>query len=345
MPRRRVEKDTVLKDIADVADVSLMTVSRALRGVDGVSEAKRALILKIARSLNYTPNSSARSLVTMNSDLIGISVPNLFNNVFAEILASMRGTFDSAGFSSVVDTSEYNVDIEYAWGQRLLTWRPAGMILTGIHHHPSLGDALRRAGVPTLQIWDVTDDPIDICIGIDHHAAGRDVAAYCAGLGYRRPAFVGTAEGRDTRAEARLAGFAAYFADCDDVDDVRVGRADDRNPFVTGKVATEHLLDRPVAERPDVIFYLNDHLAFGGVSACQMMGVAVPGEVGIVGFNSLDLTAVLPVPLTTVRTPLRMMGAIGARHLLARIHGVAAERRVVLPVDLLPGATTAQQPR
>nr|WP_299283242.1 LacI family DNA-binding transcriptional regulator [uncultured Tateyamaria sp.] len=275
------KKGIVLKDIADVAQVSLITVSRALRGVDGVSEAKRAQILKIARRLNYMPNSSARSLVTMNSDLIGISVPNLFNNVFAEIMASMRGTFDSAGFSSVVDTSEYDVNIEFAWAERLLTWRPAGMILTGTHHHPALRDALRRAGVPTLQIWDVTDDPIDVCVGIDHHAAGQEVAQYCRDLGYARPGFVGTAEGRDTRAEARLSGFAARYAAAGR-GEVRIARSGDRNPFVAGQNATRDILNGPAHSRADVIFYLNDHLAFGGLTACQTAGLSVPDEIGIV---------------------------------------------------------------
>lgn len=340
MPRGRTEKDTVLKDIAEAAQVSIMTVSRALRGVEGVSESRRNHILKIARKLNYTPNSSARSLVTMNSDLIGIAVPNLFNNVFAEIMASMRGTFDSAGYSSVVDTTEYSKDIEFAWAERMLSWRPAGMILTGIHHHPSLRDALRRAGVPTLQIWDVTDDPIDICVGIDHHAAGVEVAQFCMSLGYKRPGFVGIAEGRDTRAEARLVGFSQAYGR---PDAVMVGRSEDVNPFVAGKLGTEALLDRPEGARPDVLFYLNDHLAFGGLSACEARGLSVPRDLGIVGFNSLDLASVLPLPLTTVRTPRRTMGALGARQLLARIHGVGKRESIALPVELVRGATTRAQ--
>lgn len=340
MPKRVSGGGPVLKDIAAAAEVSIMTASRALRGVEGVSERKRREILKIARRLKYTPNSSARSLVTMNSDLVGIAVPTFFNNVFAEILAGMRRTFDLAGYSSVIDTTEYDAEIELAWAERLLSWRPAGCILTGTQHHPKLVDALRRSGVPTLEIWDVTDDPIDICVGIDHTAAGRQVARHCIALGYRRPAFSGVAEGRDPRAEARLQGFAAEFAEVADAAPVQVARADDQNSFLAGHEGTKELLG---GDPPDLIYYLNDYLAFGGMTACQTLGVRVPDDIGIIGFNSLDLASILPVPLSTVRTPRRQMGITGARNLLARIHGVEAARKVVLPIKIIDGATTRRQ--
>jgi len=103
---------TKIEDVAKRANVSIMSVSRAIRGVEGVSEKKRVEILKIARQMKYMPNSNARSLAVANSNLIGISLPTFAGEVFGDILKGMRQTFDQAGYSSVIDTTEYSRDAE-----------------------------------------------------------------------------------------------------------------------------------------------------------------------------------------------------------------------------------------
>ena len=84
-------------------------------------------------------------------------------------------------------------------------------------------------------------------------------------------------------------------------------------------------------------------MAFGGMETCRAAGLDVPRDIGIAGFNQLGLTAVLPVEMTTVRTPRREIGVLGARHVLARIAGLSPERSVALPVTVVPGATTARR--
>ena len=331
----RRSKRSEIYAVAEAAGVSVMTVSRAMRGVDGVSQAKRREILEIARRLNYVPNSNARALSQANADLIGISLPTLFNDVFADVLVGMRGTIRRAGFSTVVETTEYEPEAELRWVERLLSWRPAAIILTGVDHHPDLRGLLRAAKVPTLETWDHAPDPIDICVGMDHYAAGQQIGQYIYDLGYRAPAFVGVSVGRDTRADQRAAGIGQAFSN----DLIRIATTHE-NAFRMGAVGTRDLLG---AHRPDVIFYLNDHLAFGGMMAAQELGLNAPKDIGIVGFNALDLNTVLPVPLTTVRTPRRLLGVTGARNLLARLHGIKGERTTVLPVDIVAGGTTRLQ--
>ncbi|WP_420861584.1 LacI family DNA-binding transcriptional regulator [Algirhabdus cladophorae] len=329
-----------IKEIAALTNTSMMTVSRALRGVEGVSEAKRAQIQDIARQMNYVPNSNARSLVVANATLVGISLPNLFNDVFADVLNGMRGTFENAGYDSVVDTTEYDPARELAWVERFLSWQPAAIILTGIHHQSELRDILTRNKVPTLEIWDYSADPIDICVGIDHQAAGLQIGRYCVELGYRTPAFVGVSKGEDQRADTRLRGIRQAFEELQAPVFVRAQRPSGLKSFQAGYDGTLELLAN---YKPDVVFYLNDHMAFGGMMAAQKLGIDVPGEMGVVGFNGLDINNVLPVTLTTVITPRRLMGIMGARSLLARIHGVKTERAVALPVQIVTGQTTRKQ--
>ncbi len=329
-----------IREVAEAAGVSMMTVSRAIRGVEGVSEKKRAEILRIAKKLNYVPNSNARSLAVENSNLVGISLPTFANDVFAEILAGMRGTFEGAGYSSVIDTTEYSPESERRWVERLLTWRPAAVILTGVDHLPDVRAKLQDAAIPTLEIWDVTSDPIDICVGIDHEAAGYDLGRYAVTLGYRSPAYVGAPLGRDRRADARLRGIKRAFDEGPCSHPIRVAGRPERHAFGAGAAGIDELLQE---SRPDVVFFLNDHMAFGGMMACGRRGLRIPEDIGIVGFNALDLTTVLPVPMTTATTPRRQMGVVGARNLLARIHGVETERTTMLPVALIAGETTRRE--
>jgi len=333
MPRRKTQ--TSIQDVAREASVSVMTVSRAMRGIEGVSEGKRTEILKIARRLKYTPNSNARSLAVANSNLVGISLPTFAGEVFGDILQGMRGIFDQAGYSSVIDTTEYSREAELSWITRLLSWQPAAIILTGTDHHPDTREKLRHARVPVLELWDYTDDPIDLSVGIDHRDAGFQIGAHAFALGYRKPAFVGMPPGYDTRADARAAGLRDAFEGCD----LDVAQTTIANAFTMGFESTKGLLEQ---SRPDVIFYLNDHMAFGGIMASNAAGLSVPGDIGIAGFNALDLTHVLPQPLTTVSTPRRLMGMTAARALLARMNGVDNVESAALPVKIVPGKTLRQ---
>lgn len=334
---RARSKKTRIEDVAARANVSIMSVSRALRGVEGVSEKKRQEILKIARKLKYVPNSNARSLAVANSNLVGISLPTFAGEVFADILDGMRQTFEKAGYSSVIDTTEYSKEAELNWVRRLLSWQPAAIILTGVDHHPETTALLRASPIPVLEIWDSTSDPIDLCVGIDHFAAGQVLGEHAASCGYRQPAFVSTPKGYDIRADARLSGIREVYAGLSG-NTVPVARPPLQSAFTAGFEGTLELIDQGA---PDLICYLNDHMAFGGMMACQTRGLSIPEDVGVLGFNALDLASVLPRKLTTIRTPRRLMGVTGARALLARINGVPTPQQTVLPVELIPGETTS----
>lgn len=334
--KSRAGKLVKIEDVAGAAGVSIMTVSRALRGVEGVSEAKRQEIIQIAGRLGYRPNPNARSLVGGASGLIGISFPTLFNDVFAGILDGLRPAFEAKGFTTVVNTTEYDGARERAWVEQVLSWRPAGLVLTGGDHGRAVREAIQGRQIPTLQVWDFTGAPIDISVGVDHRGAGYQLARAMIGLGYRRPGYVGIEDGKDQRAEKRLAGIRQAFATAGlgEVAQMRMAGS----PYRAGYDGFQALWAGP--ERPDIVFFLSDHFAFAGLMACQVMGVGVPGEVGLVGFNGLDITEVLPLALTTARTPRREMGVQGAKALIARMHGVPGDLSVELPTDLIYGETT-----
>ncbi len=303
-----------------------------------MSEATRRKVLAAAQALNYVPNSNARALAVANSSIIGISVPNLFNDVFADILLGMRRTFEHAGYSTLVQTTDYDPAREERLTEQLLAWRPAAVILTGIDQTPTLCARLQADRVPTLQVWDVTDTPIGICVGLDHYQAGADLGLYVANLGYKRAAFVGAPQGTDPRADRRFAGLVTAFETVHRTTVQRIA-VEQGNSYAMGQSGINALQK---TDRPDVVFFLNDNMAFGGMMAVERMGLSVPQDIGIVGFNDLDLTSVLPRTMTTMATPRRQMGLTGARNLLGLIHGVRPEPVTCLPCKLVPGQTTRQ---
>jgi LacI family transcriptional regulator, gluconate utilization system Gnt-I transcriptional repressor len=327
---------TRIEDVAAAAGVSIMTVSRALRGIEGVSVEKRAHICRLAQQMDYMPNRSAQSLAVANSNLMCISVPTLLDNVFAEILEGMRATFDRHGYDVVLDVTAYKPEREQAWVERIVSWRPAGIILATSRHNEQVRRRLKDLSIPTVEIWDFTETPIHLNVGVDHRAAGSDAAEWMLELGYRRPAFVGVTVGRDICAELRLSGFADVFRA--GKIEVIVARDDMHASFEAGMNATSELIR--ARTRPDVLFFLNDHMALGGISACHAAGLSVPGDIGVLGFNNLGVNKVLRRPISSLATPRYEMGAAAARLLVATILGSKHEKQIKLPVRRISGLTT-----
>ncbi|MEM1298108.1 MAG: LacI family DNA-binding transcriptional regulator [Pseudomonadota bacterium] len=326
-----------IEDVARAAGVSIMSVSRALRGVEGVSEATRARITVLAAEMGYVPSRLAGSLAQATSNLVAISVPTLFDAVFAEIVGGMRETLTHAGLETIIETSDYDPAREAAWVERMIEWSPAALVLSGVDHAPGASTRLREGGVPVMQLWDIAPDPIDLNVGIEHSLAGEEMGRHLLGLSYRSPVYIGIPRGRDLRAEKRRAGLEAAFQEAGVT--LRDLRVDAAPSFEAGREGALQALK--LVPRPDVLYFLNDHLAFGGLMACETVGVDVPGEIGIAGFNGLNINNVLPRRLTTSVTPRSLMGKTAARMLVAAIRGVRTERRISMPVPVESGATTS----
>lgn len=336
--RQRTGKSIKIDDVAREAGVSIMTVSRALRGVEGVSETKRAEIFEIAERLRYQPNLNARSLVNVQSSLIGVSFPTLFNDVFAEMLDGMRPTLETAGFTTIVTTNEYDMTRELNWINTVRHWRPAAVILTGSDHDAKVRQILRQEQIPTLELWEYEKDPIDICVGMDHEKAGEHIANAMIELGYQEPSFVGWSIGHDLRSDKRLEGIRRAYkkAGLGNVQTARTGRTDSFRAGFDGMKQLAANNDK----KTDIVFFLSDYFAFGGLMACQELGLSVPEDIGIVGFNSVPLNNILPRRLTTVETPRRDMGLVGARQLIARINGITGDLSREFDTRIKFGETT-----
>ena len=175
-----------LSDVARLAGVSPVTVSRAIRHPEMVSEDLRRRIDEAVRSLNYIPNNLASALASTRTHIVGVIVPSLTNGVFDDYLGAIQDVLNPAGFEVLVLNVRYSEIEEEKAIAALLGYHPEAMIVAGTDQTERSRELLRNAGVPVVQTMDVTDDPIDLNIGLDHRAAGAAAVRFLYELGHRK---------------------------------------------------------------------------------------------------------------------------------------------------------------
>ena len=303
-----------LADVASVAGVSKMTVSRALRGATDVSKRNVEKVRQAAKDIGYVGNHLASSLSGQRSDLIGVVVPSMANIVFAEVLAGIAEGIEGSGMQPVFGVTDYDLDKEYDIIRSMLSWNPAGLIVTGLDQSIDATRLLKNANISVVQIMDVDGTPVDACVGFSHYSTGEAMADALIAMGRRRIGYIGCDLSRDTRAKKRLEGFKRALSRISLdllVEEVHEGPS----AIKAGRDLTALAL----AEKPDLdgIYYSNDDLAAGGAFHCIASGISVPDSVALAGFNGLDLVDSLPVEIMTSRTPRRKIGKTAVEYIVS----------------------------
>lgn len=252
-----------LAEVARAAGVSKMTASRVLRGEGGYSEKTRDKVMAKVDLLGYLPDRLAPVFAgDRSTTFIGVSIPDLGNEVFAQVLEGIDRTLGAFGYQTVLGLTQHTIEEEENWIRTVLSWRPAGLILTGRSHSPGAFEMLRNAGLPIIEIWDLNSSPLDMSVGVAHYDCGFEMGRYLMGLGYRSLGYVGTLHDTANAATARLDGFAKAVEDSDG-EVVRQFCLNDAATYYPGYYGAEQLLatGAPI----ECIFFQNDAMAFGGL--------------------------------------------------------------------------------
>ena len=174
-----------LAEVARAAGVSKMTASRVVREDGGYTEATRTKVLAEVERLGYLPNRLASVFAgDRKSTFIGVSIPDLGNEVFTQVLDGIDRRLGSFGYQTVLGLTQHTLEEEEAWIRTVLSWQPAGLILTGRSHSARTTDMLRSAGIPIVEIWDHNARPLDMCVGISHFDSGFEMGRYLIECGY-----------------------------------------------------------------------------------------------------------------------------------------------------------------
>lgn len=330
-----------LEDVAKLAGVSTATVSRCLNSPERVVEATRKKVLAAVDTLGYAPNFAARVMAAKRSNTIGAIIPTMENAIFARGLQAFQEELCSKGYTLIVASSAYQPQIEKDHIRSLVSRGADGLLLIGHDRDPSLYDFLENQNVPSLVAWTFDTQGARPSIGFDNRKAMKALTDEVLRLGHRKIAVIsGITEGND-RARQRLEGIndALHAADCDPKA-LRI--IETPYSIESGAAAFEELLTRDA--RPSVVICANDVLGVGALGQARAMGINVPGDISITGFDDIELATVATPALTTVHVPHREMGLNAARALIDMVENQSEVASVELPTDLMLRASLGPAP-
>jgi LacI family transcriptional regulator len=328
MHERRI---VTLKDVAAASGVSISTVSRILDDRTPPSRSRTAeTVRRVADELGYRRNMFASSLRRGATGTIGVLVPRLTDHVMALMFEAIERAARARGSFAIVATCGDDPQAEQQATETLLDRNVDGVILATARLDDQLPASLRDRGVPHSLVLR-TDGASPAALG-DDEAGGYFAVRHLIDLGHREIAVV-TGPWFTSSARSRLAGARRAFDEAGLVlPERRV--VSTGYGIESGNAAGVRLLE--AGGRPTAVFAANDNLAIGIVSAAAAAGLVVGREISIVGYNDIPLARMLPVPLTSVRTPFDQI-AVSALEVMGAPSGTVTR---ALPT-LIPRASTA----
>ena len=316
------KRPLTLRDVSEASGVSEMTVSRVLRNRGDVSGPTRERVLAAAKNLGYVPNKIAGALASSRVNLVAVVIPSLSNMVFPEVLTGINQVLEDTELQPVVGVTDYLAEKEEKVLYEMLSWRPSGVIIAGLEHSDATTAMLKAAGIPVVEIMDSDGMPVDAVVGISHRRAGREMAKAILKAGYSRIGFLGTKMPLDHRARKRFEGFTEHLAksgiEIEDRAFYSGGSA-----LAKGREMTADMLER--SPELDFLYYSNDLIGVGGLLYLLERGIDVPGQIGLAGFNGVELLQGLPRKLATMDACRLEIGRAAARIVAERVKDPQAQ--------------------
>ncbi|MET4127280.1 LacI family DNA-binding transcriptional regulator [Roseovarius sp. MBR-6] len=321
MPRQRDDATTAaptLEDVAARARVSTATVSRTLNSPTLVSAATRARVMAAVEALGYAPNFGARVMAARRTNTFGAIIPTMENAIFARGLQAFQEELGRNGITLLVASSSYDPALEEDQIRALVARGADALLLIGHDRTEAAYDLLDRRRIPYLAAW--VHDPASprLSIGFDNRAAMQALAEKVLGLGHRHLAAITAPRAQNDRARARFDGIgAAMRARGQDAGALAVEEM--AYSIENGAAAFRRLMAR--RPRPTAVLCGNDVFAAGALMAAREMGLSVPGDVSVTGFDDIELAGIVTPALTTVHVPHRQMGRRAAQMLITLCAG------------------------
>lgn len=335
-----------ITEVARLAGVSTATASRVVSSSDyPVSAATRERVLEAARTLDYVPNALARGLLKSHVPVVAVIVHDITDPYFAEVVRGVEDGASPAGYLVITCSSERNAERERSYVRLLRSIRAAAVVFAGSGlDDPALNEeierhlaAMRADGAAVVHLSPhALGDPE---VSVDNAAGICGMVAALVGLGHRRIAFLAGPKALFVARE-RLAGYRQGIDGAGIAFDERlvVRTSFDRDGGVLG-VDTLLAGDAPFT----AICCANDLLALGALQRLAELGIEVPGELSVAGFDDISTACLTEPSLSTVRLPLRELGRRGFAHADRMLAGGLPEHEV-LPTEVVLRHSTAPPP-
>jgi LacI family transcriptional regulator len=323
-----------LEDVAKLCGVSRSTVSRVINGDSNVNEKTRTKVMEVVKSIGFQPNLAARGLAVGQTKVLGLVIPQGVSAIFTDPFFPLV----IQGVSYACNSRDYSVmlwlaDPEYerrTIRQILYNGLIDGVIVSSMLMNDPIIEALAESKLPFVTIGrHPLNDNINY-VDVDNRSGGREATLHLLRLGHRRVATI-------TGPINLVAGSERFEGYLDALRERGIPRNNDL--IVEGDFtdAGGHLaMQRLLAQKTDAVFVASDAMALGAMRAVQEAGFRVPEDVAIVGFDDLSIAVRAVPPLTTIRQPIKRLGAVAAETLIEMLtYPDGHPQRVVLPVELV----------
>lgn len=305
-----------LDDVARKAGVSTATVSRCLNTPERVVERTRTRVMRAVEELGYTPNFGARVMAAKRTFTIGAIIPTMENAIFARGLQAFQEELHARGYTLLVSSTSYKPEIEAEQVRALVARGADGLLLIGYARDPEIYSYLEQRDIPALLAWAFIPGAEPACIGFDNRRSMQDLANKVISMGHRDIAVIsGIVEGND-RAEGRRQGIIDAMVE-NGLDPAKMPIVETPYDIENGALAFDQLMAGEV--RPTVVMCGNDVLAAGAMRRARELGLSIPGDISITGFDDIELARILTPTLTTVHVPHREMGRRAAAELVRMV--------------------------
>lgn len=322
-----------IKEIAEAAGVSTATVSRVLNSSPQVRPKTRERVEEAIRRLNYSPSALARGLARKRTNLLGLILSDITNPFYPELIRGIQDRAKCDGYHVIICNTDgkYSQEERYLWA--LLELRVEGVIFASVLMSETRGvELVRRAGIPLVLVnRRLPDTDLDYVV-VDNKQGAMQAVRYLVGLGHRQIGII-AGPGDASNSAERLAGYVQALEECGIAlrDDYIITTEFSRRAAFE---ATKEMMT--LADPPTALFVVNDNMAVGTLGALSSLGLQVPGDVAVVGFDDTEMASLEVVNLTTVSHRCYTMGSEAVNILMDRIKGTgdAKPRQIVLKPEL-----------
>lgn len=318
-----MEKNYTSQDVAQIAGVSQSTVSRVFAGNTNVSEKKRKKILAAAEQLDYKPNAQARSLITRKTMMVGIIMRNLRDPFYSAVLEIFHTRLSPLGYQLIFINSE-NEEIQESEIAKLLEYNVEGVIVTDALLSAEAAKKLKRYGIVSILFNRYTDNLDSSAVYCDNYMAAKQIATYLVEMGHKSFAFISGPAHTSTTID-RLKGFKEVLNERN-ITDLTIESGS--YTYESGFKSAQELVTRN--KNIDCIFCGNDIIALGVMDAVRLVGLKIPEDMSIVGFDNIRMLGWTPYPLTTWEQPLEDMVTSTVELLLKEINDKNSKPQVVV---------------
>ena len=306
---RRQNKTRVnVQDVADKAGVSVATVSRAFNLPDVVSDDVRERVLATAKRMGYSPNAAARALRSRKTHIVGAVIPSLDYAIYAKMVNAFQKSFSQHGYMTIVLTTGFDNRAIFDKVKLLVERGAEALVLVGAVEDPALRKFLRETTLPAVTTYSHLPDEIVPSIGFDNAKAMETMVDHLAGLGHKEFALVSSIFDGNDRQRARIEGYQTALRR------LKLSGADRifSHPYsIEDGAAAMHEIYNACPQITAIVCTSDVH-AFGVLSECRRMGLRVPQDVSVTGFDDAEYAVRLEPPLTTTFVPADEMGVAAA---------------------------------